>query len=336
MKEALFYITLPDKVVRCNLCAHRCIIPEGKKGICRVRENRGGILNTLVYGKLIAAHADPIEKKPLYHFYPGSSSYSIATPGCNFQCRWCQNFEISQLPRMTNTFSPGITSADEVVNDAIQSRSQSISYTYTEPTIFFEYANDIARLAKGKGLKNVFVSNGYMTHELLDFFHPYLDAINVDLKSMSEDVYHRYIGAKLQPVLDNLVHLKKQGVWIEVTTLVIPGVNDKMEEMKGIASFILNELGKETPWHISRFFPNYQMQDTPPTDVQLLQSARETGLAQGLENVYMGNVGEETNTFCPICKKPVIRRQGYWIVENNVRNGKCRFCENPIAGVGLG
>ena len=208
MKEALFYEHSENKAVHCSLCSHRCVIPSGKKGICRVRENRDGVLYTLVYGKLIAAHVDPIEKKPLYHFYPGSRSYSIATPGCNFQCRWCQNFDISQMPRMTNTFSPGITPAEEVVRNAIQSHCQSISYTYTEPTIFFEYAYDIARLAQGQSLKNIFVSNGYMTSEMLDFFHPYLDAINVDLKSYRDDVYRRYIGAKLQPVLDNLVQLK--------------------------------------------------------------------------------------------------------------------------------
>ncbi len=308
----------------------------GKKGICRVRENRDGKLFSIVYGKLIAAHVDPIEKKPLYHFYPGSKSYSVATPGCNFQCQWCQNFDISQMPRMTKPYSSRITSPDEVVRNAIQSRSQSISYTYTEPTIFFEYAYDIARIAQEEGLKNVFVSNGYMTSEMLEFFHPYLDAINVDLKSFREEVYRRYIGAKLQPVLDNLVCLKKMGKWVEVTTLVVPGVNDNMDEMKDIVSFILDELGRDTPWHISRFFPNYQMDHIPPTDVQFMHSVRETALAQGMDYVYMGNVGEETNTFCPACKKPVIRRQGYWIVENHVQNGKCRFCENPISGVGLG
>jgi pyruvate formate lyase activating enzyme len=338
MKEAMLYEKLPGDRVRCHLCAHQCLIADGKRGICQVRENRGGTLYTLVYGRTITQHVDPVEKKPLFHFYPGSFAYSIATPGCNFHCRWCQNWEISQVDPDHPLPLGQEASPEQIVAAAQQANCSSIAYTYTEPTVFFEYAYDTARLAHEAGLVNIYVTNGYMTEEMLETFHPYLDAANVDLKTFEDHVYRRYVGARVQPVLDTLQLMKRLGIWLEVTTLVIPGINDDPAELEGAARFVVEELGEETPWHISRFFPAYQMHSTPPTPVETLLQAKEIGLAEGLKYVYVGNAPHEVrqDTVCPACGKTLIQRHGFMVLANRIRNGRCPDCGTLIAGVGMG
>ncbi len=332
----MLYERVSDHRVRCNLCAHRCLIADGKRGVCQVRENREGTLYTLVYGRVIAQHVDPIEKKPLHHFYPGSTAYSIATPGCNFRCQWCQNWEISQMVRERHLILGQLATPEEIVAAARRAGSRSIAYTYTEPTVFFEYTYDIARLAHRAGIANVYVTNGYMTEEMLETIHPYLDAANVDLKAFRDETYRKYVGARLQPVLDSLKKMKELGIWVEVTTLVIPGINDDPAELRDAAEFIAQELGPETPWHISRFFPAYRMAGVPPTPVATLQQAREIGQAAGLRYIYVGNVAGEANTRCHHCGQILIRRSGYWILEQNVTpEGNCSVCGTPVAGVGM-
>jgi pyruvate formate lyase activating enzyme len=335
MKKAMLYETLSENRVRCHLCAHRCVMPEEKLGVCQVRKNVGGVLYTLVYGRTISQNVDPVEKKPLYHFYPGSKAYSIATPGCNFRCPWCQNADISQMPRMRGIIAGHPATPEEIVADARATRSRSIAYTYTEPTIFFEYSYDTARLAHLAGIANIYVTNGYMTAEMLETFDPYLDGANVDLKAFRKRTYNRYIGAGLDPVLEGMQTMQRLGVWLEVTTLVIPGVNDDPAELRDIAGFMSHQLGPETPWHISRFFPTYHMTDRPPTPVETLRRAQEIGLEEGLHYVYLGNVAGESNTHCHDCGHLLIRRRGYWIAENRVRDGCCPSCGTPVAGVGM-
>ena len=334
MKEAMLYEKLPESKVRCGLCAHRCVIADGRKGFCQVRENRGGTLYSLVYERTIAQHVDPVEKKPLFHFHPGSFAYSIATPGCNFRCQWCQNWEISQLSLEHNLVLGQKTSPDRIVTAAQRTGCLSIAYTYTEPTIFFEYAYDTARLAHEVGLANIYVTNGYMTEEMLETFHPYLDAANVDLKAFRDETYRKYASAHLQPVLDSLKVMKQLGVWLEVTTLVIPGINDDPAELRDAASFVAQELGVETPWHISRFFPAYKMTDVPVTPVTTLKRSREIGLEIGLKYVYIGNVADNGNqdTTCPVCGRVVTLRHDF-AVANRIRNGRCPDCGASIAGV---
>ncbi|MBN1437967.1 MAG: AmmeMemoRadiSam system radical SAM enzyme [Anaerolineales bacterium] len=336
-KEAMLYDKLPGGKVRCRLCAHRCIIPDGGKGICQVRENRGGVLYTLAYGKTIAQHVDPIEKKPLFHFHPGTTAYSVAAPGCNFRCSWCQNWEISQMPRERHLLLGELAAPDEIVAAARRAGSRSIAYTYTEPTVFSEYALDTARIAHSSGLANLFITNGYMTEEMLEQSAPFLDAANVDLKAFREKTYQQYVGAKLAPVLESLKTIRRLGIWLEVTTLVIPGINDDPAELKDAAGFIAQELGPDTPWHISRFFPAYRMNDRPPTPLEKLEEAREIGRAAGLHYVYLGNAADGEDTLCPHCGRAVIRRIGNRILDCGVTgDDRCPACGTGIAGVGLG
>ncbi len=335
-REALLYERLTQDRVRCNLCAHHCVIPDGKLGVCRVRKNVDGTLYTLVHGRTISQNVDPVEKKPLYHFYPGSLAYSIATPGCNFRCQWCQNWQISQMPRERELITGREATPKQIVDSALESGSRSIAYTYTEPTIFFEYAYDTARLAHQAGLANIFVTNGYMSQEMLEMFHPYLDAANVDLKAFREKTYHRYVGAGLQPVLDNMKLMKKLGIWLEVTTLVIPGINDDLSEFQDAAQFVAQELGPETPWHISRFFPAYKMANIPPTPLATLQQAQQIGREEGLQYVYVGNIPVEGNdTFCPSCGRALIRRHNFGVIFNRMEKDSCPACGEPIAGIGM-
>ncbi|MCD6582723.1 MAG: AmmeMemoRadiSam system radical SAM enzyme [Desulfuromusa sp.] len=336
MKEALLYQKLDGKKVLCQLCAHYCVIANGKKGICQVRENRDGTLYTLVYGRTITQNVDPIEKKPLYHFYPGSQAFSIGTPGCNMHCDWCQNWEISQMPREQHFIAGHELSPADIVSAAKKTACRSIAYTYTEPTIFFEYSYDTARLAREAGIANVYVSNGYMSAEMLELFHPWLDAANIDLKTFRDETYRQYTGGKLQPVLDSLKKIHDYGIWLEVTTLVIPGVNDDPQELQEIAEFIATELGTDTPWHVSRFYPQYKMSKTPPTPPDTLYRAGEIGRAAGLKYVCLGNLDEETDTCCPVCGKVLIRRSGFEISSNQVNNkGCCPDCGEMIAGIGM-
>ena len=330
----MFQEARDEKKVQCSLCSHRCLISAGKRGICAVRENRGGVLYSLVYDKVIARNIDPIEKKPLFHFLPGSLSYSLATPGCNFRCLHCQNADISQLPRDHG----GIVLGEEVppaaiVAAALKYRCASISYTYTEPTIYFELAYDTARLAAEAGLKNVFVTNGYITSEALKVVSPYLHAANIDLKGFTDEFYKKVCGARLQPVLDAIRLYKELGIWIEITTLVIPDHNDSEDELKGIAQFV-KSVGEDIPWHVTRFHPTYKLTDEPRTPLETLKRARQIGFEAELRYVYEGNIpGEGEETFCWNCKRSLVKRTGFSVDENNVKEGKCPYCGMTIDGV---
>ena len=336
MKEAMLYEVHDEQRVRCLLCAHYCMIENGRRGICQVRENRDGVLSTLVYGRTISQNVDPIEKKPLFHFHPGSRSFSIATPGCNFRCDWCQNCEISQMPRERHFIAGRKMSAQEIVDSAARAHCCSIAYTYTEPTIFFEYTYDTSKLAREAGLANIYVSNGYMSAEMLEEFHPWLDAANIDLKAFRDTTYRKHAGGGLQPVLDSMKRLRRYGIWLEVTTLIIPGINDSPGELADIAGFIAGELGPDTPWHVSRFFPQYRFDKLPPTPPETIFRAVEIGRGAGLRYIYPGNLPSGTDTCCPGCGALLIRRQGYELTENRVTAaGFCPDCETAIAGVGL-
>jgi len=342
LKEAMLYEKQANQWVVCHLCRHRCRIPEGRLGICGVRANQEGVLYTLVYEKAIAVHVDPIEKKPLFHVYPGSRSFSIATVGCNFHCDFCQNWDISQVTSPTSKGElPHIPGqrlpVSELVDLAEQYDCKTIAYTYTEPTIFFEYAYDAAKIATQRAILNLFVTNGYLTPEALDTIQPYLDAANVDLKGFNDHFYRRVVGAKLDEVLDSLKYMKQLGIWLEVTTLIVPGYDDNEPELRDIARFIKQELGEETPWHISRFFPHYKMSHIPPTSLSILRRAREIGLEEGLRYVYSGNVpGDEgENTYCYNCGKLLIKRYGFQIVASYIEQSKCTNCGSPIDGLGM-
>lgn len=337
MKKAMLYEHLPGGRVKCDLCAHRCVIFPGRAGICRVRENIGGDLFTHAYGRVVAHDVDPIEKKPLNHFYPGSTAYSIATVGCNFHCRFCQNWAVSQVLSPEQFLMGDDLSPEEIVDAAMMHECRTIAYTYTEPTIFMEYALDTAEIAHRRGLRNVFVTNGYETPEAAEALRPYIDAANIDLKSFRDSYYRKVVGARLQPVLDTIRLMKMLGIWIEVTTLVVPGRNDSDEELRDITRFLANEVGRETPWHLSRFFPAYRMTDVPPTDISLLERARDIGLAEGLHFVYIGNVGDTRweSTYCPGCGALLIERKRMSVLANRTVDGACPGCGREVPGVGL-
>ena len=326
------------KSVRCNLCRHGCLITDGKTGICNVRKNDGGTLQSIFYGKPIALAVDPIEKKPLFHYKPGSISLSIATPGCNFRCAFCQNWNISQYGRGDSSPEP----TKEILPEAVVAQAKahgcsSISYTYTEPTIFFEYAYDIAKLAKAEGVENVFVTNGYMTRDAIDAIAPYLNAANVDLKSFRKDTYRKVIGAQLDGVLDSISYMKSKSIWVEVTTLVVPGMNDDPAELRDIANFLV-ETGRDIPWHISRFTPHFDMSDSEPTPIKTLIKARNIGLKAGLRYVYIGNVprDEAENTFCYQCGEKIIEREGFRLTSNKITSkGTCPTCKAEIDGIDM-
>ena len=334
-KEALLYNKKEDSSVECCLCHHRCRINEGKYGFCHVRQNIGGILYSQVYGELITYHADPIEKKPLFHFLPGSRAFSIATTGCNFRCNFCQNWQISQVKEARRLeMKPVDMTPGEIVSQAEKYRCQSISYTYTEPTIFFELAYDTARIAKQKGIYNTFVTNGYMTGKALEMIQPYLDAANVDLKFFNDDNYRRICRGSLPPVLETIRLMHKLKIWVEVTTLVIPSLNDSPGELRQIAAFIAG-VGKEIPWHISRFHPDYQTVDLPSTPREKLEQAYNIGREAGLRYVYIGNIAGEENTYCYQCGRQLISRIGFQIAGNDIKESKCPDCGAVIDGVRL-
>lgn len=334
IREALLYEKLDDKRVHCNLCAHRCTIKPDRRGICGVRENKDGILYSLVYGTLIAKNIDPIEKKPFFHVYPGSLSYSIAAVGCNFSCEFCQNHEISQMPRSTLMIAGKDVAPEEIVARAKKSGSKTIAYTYTEPTIYFEMALETSKIACENGLNNVFVTNGFMTAEAIDTIAPFLAAANVDLKSFRDEFYKKQCGARLKPVLESLKKMKEKGIWVEITTLLIPTLNDSDDELKDIAQFIAS-LGKETPWHISRFHPQFKMQSLPVTPLSSLHRAVEVGKQSGLKYVYSGNVpGDEgENTNCFHCGNRLIERHGLRIININLTGNKCSNCGTVLEGI---
>ena len=333
LHEASFYSKAADGAVDCFLCNHRCHIPDGKLGFCRVRRNRGGTLYSLVYGRLISNAVDPIEKKPLYHFLPGTGSFSIATPGCNFRCRFCQNYSISQTSgeRLAGLAQ---VAPERVVEAARRTKTATIAYTYTEPTIFMEYALDCAALAHEQGIRNVFVTNGFESPEAVEAMTGLIDAANVDVKAFNDAFYRRLCKARLQPVLDTVRRMHEQGILVEVTTLLIPGQNDDEAELKALARFLV-DVSPDVPWHISRYHPDYQCHEPPPTPPEAVFRAVEIGLDAGLRFVYAGNLraGEYENTRCPSCQATVVRRTGFLVQEIKLSAGRCGACgaELPIA-----
>ena len=334
MKEAMFYNKLKDNIVQCKLCPHFCMIKENERGKCGVRENINGKLYSLVYGKACSYGIDPIEKKPFFHFLPGTYSYSIATVGCNLSCGFCQNWEISQQPKPKNLIIGEELSPKRIVEEALANGCESISYTYTEPTIFFEYAYETAKLAKKKGLKNNFVTNGFICKEPVDVISEVLDAANIDLKGFSEEFYKEVCGARLQPVLDAIKQYYSNKVWVEITTLIVPGHNDNREMLAKIAKFIAG-IDKKIPWHISRFYPHYNMMNVPQTDISVMHKAVEIGKKNGLKYIYAGNVpGDDyESTYCPKCGKKIIERFGFSVEKSELKKGRCKFCDEEIDGV---
>jgi len=326
---------LDGQSVRCNLCGHRCVLSAGQYGLCGVRANVAGEMRTYSYGSLVAMNADPIEKKPLFHVLPGSRSLSVAAAGCNFQCEFCQNWQISQSPRRSGAAAGQAVSPRQVVTAARTYDCRSISYTYTEPTIFFEMAYETARLAHAEGIRNCFVSNGFMTELAVETISPVLDAINVDLKAFRDETYRNVMKARLEPVLRSMKALAQAGVWLEVTTLVVPGMNDSPRELGEMAAWIASELGAHVPWHVSRFHGDYNMTDRPPTPMATLETALRLGREAGLKYVYCGNVigRSEESTRCPACGRLVIERVGFSVRSIDLRQGACGHCGEPIEGV---
>ncbi len=327
-----------DNKVHCNLCNWRCVVDAGKLGRCRVRKNIDGVLYSLTYDNVCSANPDPIEKKPLFHFQPGTRSFSVATMGCNFRCEFCQNWQISQAVLEDGRIDGEPVAPEQIVEAAVRSDCTSMAYTYTEPTVFMELCNDCGRLAKKRGLTNVFVSNGFMTTEAIDLARDWLDGINVDLKAFSEDFYKRLCKAKLQPVLDTISYIAKEtNIWLEITTLLVPEQNDSDDELKKLADFIVNDAGADVPWHISRFHPQYRYLDSVPTAIASLERAYDIGKSAGLRYVYLGNVpgSASESTFCYQCGRMLIERVGYKIASNSIEDSKCPDCGTQIAGYEL-
>ncbi len=335
MKESYLYKKLKDKKVQCRTCAHRCFISPEKFGICGVRKNIDGILYALNYGRAISLSIDPIEKKPYFHFLPGSHSLSIATVGCNLSCGNCQNWQISQVVKKDESMLDigQNINPEEIVAEAIRSECPSISYTYTEPTIFLEYALDTMKLAREKKIKNSWVTNGFMSNETLDLISSYLDAANVDIKSFDDGFYRKVCGAELSPILENIKKMKTLGIWIEITTLVIPTLSDSDKMLEKIARFIVEELGDGTPWHVSAFSGeiSWKMQNIPDTSAKSVNKAYEIGKEAGLKYVYTGNVlgSSHENTYCPNCGEIAVRRIGYSVDRMDLE-GKCKKCGESV------
>ncbi len=330
----MLYRKLDEGKVKCHLCSHGCTIPEGKRGICGVRENQKGILYSLAYAKAIAAHIDPIEKKPFFNYLPGTTSFSIATAGCNFRCKFCQNWDISQEAGKYKEMPGENLPPEDVVRLAKENNCKSIAYTYTEPTVFFEYAYETSIIAKKEDVANLYVTNGFMSEEMLKTYRGYLDAANVDLKAFTDKFYREICGARLEPILNSMKLMKKFGIWVEVTTLVVPSLNDSLDELRQIAEFIKNELGEETPWHISRFYPHYKLRNLPQTDIEIIHKAREIGLNTGLRYVYAGNLPGDLgeNTYCYNCNELLIQRYLFTVNKNKIKNSRCPKCDAKIDG----
>ncbi len=332
-REALHWESLDGGVVRCTLCPRGCVVPPGGRGHCGVRENRGGTYYTLAYGNPCAVHVDPIEKKPFYHFLPTTSAFSIAVAGCNLDCKFCQNWHISQR-RPEETYNYRLPPT-ELVDLAVQSGSGSIAYTYSEPTIFYEYMLDCAREAHRRGIRNVYHSNGFISEEPLRDLCDYLDAANVDLKGFSEGYYSEMTGGSLAPVLRSLQVLVEEGVHLELTTLVVPGGNDDPAELRAMCRWISENLGDAVPLHFSRFHPQYRLTGVAPTPLETLELARRIAREEGLRFVYIGNVpGHEANsTYCPSCGELLIYRVGYTVEVRGLKDGECTECGEAIEGV---
>lgn len=334
MKEVRLYQVINKHQIQCQTCSHYCILNPGKTGICAVHQNIEGKLFSLAYGRIIAMHVDPIEKKPLFHVFPGSRAFSIATAGCNMQCHNCQNADISQMPREKNSIGGREVDPNQIIDAAVGESCEVIAYTYTEPAIYWDYAYDISSPAHEKGLLNVFITNGYLSKESLTAIAPCLDAANVDLKSFNDHTYKQICGARLSPVLETIERMRSLGIWVEVTTLLIPGLNDSVKELKQIAEFIVGT-DPDMPWHISRFYPTYRMTDRPPTSPASIQKARQIGLDIGVKYVYTGNLPGDKgeSTFCHQCSERLIHRTGYQIRENRISAGTCPNCGMKIPGI---
>lgn len=340
MKKAILYEKIKDDKVRCTACAHYCHINEGKVGVCGIRKNIGGRLYLIPYARAVAVNIDPIEKKPLFHFMPGTRIFSLGTIGCNFACEFCQNWDISQFSKSKNwtDFDEDVLGEywppKKIVDYCLKLNIPSIAFTYNEPTVFAEYAYDVMRLSKKNNIRNVFVSNGYGSKEVYNLIGGFLDAINIDLKSFNPKFYQRICHSNLEPVLDNIKRLYKMGVWIEITTLVVPGQNDSADELKKIAGFI-SSVSPDIPWHISRFFPQYKMEELYPTPVETLIDAYNIGISAGLKYVYIGNAAEigKESTTCPKCGKVVIKRFGYDVLKMHIVGSRCGHCGFKIKGI---
>lgn len=333
LHEALYWKAYDDKHIQCQLCPRRCILANNQKGFCSARKNIQGKLYSLTYGQPVALHVDPIEKKPLFHVYPGTKSFSLATAGCNLRCKFCQNWEISQLD--AEKVSTTNISAQELIRQAKASGSKTIAFTYTEPTIFYEYMLDIAKLAKQEGIACVMHSSGFVNEEPLRELAKYLTAANIDLKGFNQKFYAEYCEGNLETVLTSLKTLKQEGVWVEITNLLIPGANDKPEDIEKLCDWVIENLGKDTPVHFSRFFPMYKLTNLSPTPVSSLERAEKIAKKKGLYFVYLGNLpislGE--NTYCPFCAKPLVKRIGYTVLENKIQAGKCPHCGATVPGI---
>ncbi len=332
MKQALYYKQLENNIVQCNLCPRKCVLKEGETGNCKARKNIKGELISLVYGKPAGFNIDPIEKKPLYHFLPGSKALSIGTTGCNLHCLHCQNYDTSQAA--ADEFSGNTLLPEEVVEFAEKNNCNSISYTYNEPTIFYEYMIDTAKLARKKNIKNTIVSNGFINEAPLRELCRYIDAANIDLKSFNNNFYRKICGAWLEPVLNSLKILKENNVWLETTNLIIPTLNDDLTEIKKMCLWVKENLGANVPLHFTAFYPTYKLLDKPRTSEDILIRARGTALESGLRFVYVGNIQTEANnTYCPKCKELLIGRSGFFVTKNNIKDGKCFKCGEEIPGV---
>jgi pyruvate formate lyase activating enzyme len=332
-KEALFWKNLKNDKVQCQLCPKKCILAPGQKGFCRARKNIKGKLHSLTYGKPVALHIDPIEKKPLYHVYPATKSFSLATAGCNLRCKFCQNWEISQLdPEKVNTdyYSP-----EAIVKLAKDKNCPTIAFTYTEPTIFYEYMIDIAQEAIKNDIKCVMHSAGQIREKPLRKLAKYLTAANIDLKAFSQDFYSSYTQGDLETVLNSLKILKQEGVWVEITNLLIPGANDSEKDLRKLCRWVVKSLGPNTPIHFSRFYPMYKLTNLSPTPLSSLMRAERIAKEEGLHFIYIGNIPQHIgeNTYCPSCNKLLIKRVGYQILENKIENGKCPYCKEKIPGI---
>ncbi len=333
IKVARYWIKIDEETVQCLLCPRKCILMNGVRSFCRVREPYKGTLYTLVYQTPCAVHVDPIEKKPIFHMLPGSKAFSIATAGCNLRCKFCQNWQISQSPpeKTENYYLP----CEEVVNLALKYKCASIAYTYSEPTVFYEYMLDTQKIARSKGLKGIYVTAGYINPEPARELSHYIDAANVDLKGFNEKYLREVCAQELEPLLETLKLLKREGVWVEVTNLIVPTLNDDMDMIRKMCAWIKENMGDETPLHFSRFWPMYKLKNLPPTPVSTLEKARAIAMEVGLKFVYIGNVPghKGNNTYCPRCHRILIQRIGYQILQNNLKEGKCKYCGYPIPGV---
>ncbi len=332
-KEAYHYKKLADNIVECGLCPRNCHVPDGSRGLCGVRENRKGMYFTLVYSRICALHVDPIEKKPLFHYKPSQNAFSLATPGCNISCKFCQNWQISQAKPediVCNYISP-----ENVVAQAKSSGSACIAYTYSEPTIFYEFMYDTTKLANESGMKSVIITNGFISQQAQDELLTQIDAVKIDLKGFSEKYYSEICGASLKPVLNSIKRVKNSGKWLELVVLIVPTMNDSEKEITEMASWISGEIGNEVPVHFSRFHPEYKLRNLPVTPVSTLNRCLDICKARGLKYVYLGNVPGHPaeNTYCPSCGKMVIKRYGYYVLDNKIKDGNCSFCGYKIAGV---